>query len=291
MLSLPPDCYTLGGLAIIANDGVDSVRSAIKELEKYGYLVRFQSRDERGRMSVNEYTVYENPELNPNSAQSEKDNYVLEKNQKSAAKWRTAPTEKTETNEKSADFSRSPSLKNSPSKKSLSENPTTATYNILNTQLLSTHQSNQSISRAYAREDMTDMIKDVDLKGLTDERNYYRELIRKNIEYDFLYQNRNNSKLKINIGKIDEIVSIMVNVVCSHRQTVRVNGEELPQENVKRRFLELDQDHIDYALTALERNAGDVRNIRAYLITVLYNAPDTMEIYYDAWVKRDLRGG
>ena len=67
MLSLPPDWdYTLTGLALIANDGIDSVRSAVKELEKYGYLVRFQRRDEHGRMSVNEYAVYENPELNPN---------------------------------------------------------------------------------------------------------------------------------------------------------------------------------------------------------------------------------
>ena len=62
MLSLPPDWdYTLSGLAVIAADGLDSVRSAIRELEMFGYLVRYQSRDERGRMSVNEFIVYENP--------------------------------------------------------------------------------------------------------------------------------------------------------------------------------------------------------------------------------------
>jgi len=71
MLSLPPDCdYTLRGLAVIAKDGVDSVRTAVRELEKYGYLVRSQKRDERGRMSVNEYIVYENPDQNPNYASS-----------------------------------------------------------------------------------------------------------------------------------------------------------------------------------------------------------------------------
>ncbi len=54
MLSLPPDWdYTLRGPAVIAKDGVDSVRTAVRELEKYGYLVRSQKRDERGRISAN----------------------------------------------------------------------------------------------------------------------------------------------------------------------------------------------------------------------------------------------
>lgn len=66
MLSLPPDWdYTLSGLAAIAADGLDSVRTAVREPEQYGYLVRSQSRDERGRMSVNEFIVYENPADNP----------------------------------------------------------------------------------------------------------------------------------------------------------------------------------------------------------------------------------
>lgn len=91
MLSLPPDWdYTPGGLAVIANDGIDSVRSAIKEPEKYGYLVRFQRRDERGRMSVNEYAVYENPELNPNYTPSKSDNAAQAAPKKCSAKRRTS---------------------------------------------------------------------------------------------------------------------------------------------------------------------------------------------------------
>lgn len=69
MLSLPPEWdYTLKGLAVIVSDDVDSVRAAIRELEKYGYLMHRCSRDERGRMSVNEYRVYENPADNPDFA-------------------------------------------------------------------------------------------------------------------------------------------------------------------------------------------------------------------------------
>ena len=123
MLSLPPDWdYTLNGLAVIANDGIDSVRSAIKELEKYGYLVRFQRRDERGRMSVNEYAVYENPELNPNYTPSESGNAVQAAPKKYSAKRKTASTK---TIEKNAAFSRSPSLENPITENSSTENPIT----------------------------------------------------------------------------------------------------------------------------------------------------------------------
>ncbi|MBS7370630.1 MAG: helix-turn-helix domain-containing protein, partial [Oscillospiraceae bacterium] len=66
ILSLPPDWdYTITGLAHIAADGVDSVKTAVRELERYGYVTRRQLRDERGRMARNEYIVYENPAENP----------------------------------------------------------------------------------------------------------------------------------------------------------------------------------------------------------------------------------
>ena len=72
ILSLPPDWdYTITGLAVIAADGVDSVKTAIKELEQYGYVTRTQLRDERGRMAQNEYRVYENPTDNPDYVPSE----------------------------------------------------------------------------------------------------------------------------------------------------------------------------------------------------------------------------
>ncbi len=78
MLSLPPDWdYTLSGLAVIAKDGVDSVRTAVREVEKYGYLVRSQKRDDCGRMSANEYIVYENPDQNPNYASAKEKPEIL----------------------------------------------------------------------------------------------------------------------------------------------------------------------------------------------------------------------
>ena len=74
ILSLPPEWdYTITGLAVIAADGVESVKSAIKELEKYGFVTRTQLRDERGRMAQNEYLVYESPQDNPDYFPAEQD--------------------------------------------------------------------------------------------------------------------------------------------------------------------------------------------------------------------------
>ncbi len=298
MLSLPPDWdYTLSGLAVIAADGLDSVRSAIRELELYGYLVRSQSRDERGRMSVNEFFVYENPADNPDYIPEESiGNSAVENSvenvSNASAKGNSPSLENPVTvgkPDKKQNFLRKPLLEKSSPTKPLSENPTTATYNKLNKQELNTNQSNNSIrSPRGDRIDRTDFSREKVYSS--SERDFYLAKIRENIEYDFLVQNRNNPLLKINIGKIDEIVSVMVDVVCSKRETIRVNGEQLPQEVVKKRFLELDGEHIDYVITAFEKSACNVRNIRAYLITALYNAPETIDSYYEAMVKRDMYG-
>ena len=64
MLSLPEDWdYTTRGLATICKDGVDSIGTALKELEKRGYLIRNQLRDEKGRIRDMEYVIYETPHL------------------------------------------------------------------------------------------------------------------------------------------------------------------------------------------------------------------------------------
>lgn len=115
------------------------------------------------------------------------------------------------------------------------------------------------------------------------ERNYYLELIHETIGYDCF-----NDKCKY---QIDELVDIMLDVVCSTKSTVRVNGENVPQEVVKSRFLKLGPEHIDYVLTSLKKNTTAVRNIRAYLITALYNAPTTIDSYYTALVNHDMYAG
>ena len=113
-----------------------------------------------------------------------------------------------------------------------------------------------------------------------EERDKYRKIVKENIEYEYQTEKE----------KYDELVEIMVDVICSTSETIRVNGEKVPQEIVKSRFLKLNSDHIDYVLTAMEKNTTEIRSIRSYLITALYNAPTTMDSYYKAWVNHDMYG-
>lgn len=114
-------------------------------------------------------------------------------------------------------------------------------------------------------------------------REKYEQIVRENISYDYFLENKNTD-----IREIDELVSLIVEVICSNKPTVRVNGEEIPQEVVKSQFLKLNESHIEYVLAALKKNSTAVRNIRAYLITALYNAPSTISSYYQAEVNYDL---
>lgn len=115
-----------------------------------------------------------------------------------------------------------------------------------------------------------------------DERSNYLELIRENIEYDYFSEGEQE--------KVDELVEIMLDVVCSSQSTVRVHGEDLPHEVVKSRILKLNHEHIEYVLLSLKRNTSDVKNIRAFLITTLYNAPTTKDAFFTSLVNHDMYG-
>ena len=64
----------------------------------------------------------------------------------------------------------------------------------------------------------------------------------------------------------------------------------MPQAVVKSRFLKLNSSHIEYVFHAMENCPSDIRNIRAYLLTALYNAPVTIDNYYTAQVNHDFHG-
>lgn len=136
---------------------------------------------------------------------------------------------------------------------------------------------NPSIPRK--REDSADVIDRIDSQS---EREFYFSVLKENIYGD------KNAK---GDEETNELIAIMLDVICSTKPTIRVNGEELPKEVVKSVFLKLDEGHIDYVLTALKKNTTEVRNIRAYLITALYNAPSTIDSFYQAWVNHDLCRG
>ena len=91
-------------------------------------------------------------------------------------------------------------------------------------------------------------------------------------------------------GRIDEILELLVDTVCSTAKTILCAGEDRPAEVVKSRFMELDYGHIQYVLDCIHDNTTEVRNIKAYMLTTLYNAPLTIDHYYQTKVGHDLYG-
>ena len=114
----------------------------------------------------------------------------------------------------------------------------------------------------------------------------YREIIKDNIEYDHLIQN-----CKIDKDRLDEIVDLMLETVCTARKTVRIAGDDYPAELVKSKFMKLNSSHIEFVLDCMRENTTKVRNIKQYLKAVLFNAPSTIDSYYTALVNHDLYGG
>ena len=117
------------------------------------------------------------------------------------------------------------------------------------------------------------------------QRAEYRALLLKNIEYPILAQNN-----PMDTMRLDELVELMLDVVCSKRTAIRIAGENMPAEVVKSRFLKLNAEHIQYVLDCLKDNPPRIRNIKQYLLAALYNAPLTIENYYAAQIEHDLCG-
>ena len=128
---------------------------------------------------------------------------------------------------------------------------------------------------------------ETDMIDTMDETTAYMELIKENIEYDFYKQHGDYRQSQL----IDEFYDIICDVVCVKRKTIRIGREDYPYEMVKSRFLKINSGHIEYVMGCLERQTDKINNIRAYLITTLYNAPSTMNNYFNQEVQHDMHGG
>jgi len=121
----------------------------------------------------------------------------------------------------------------------------------------------------------------------TDEVLTYMELIKENLEYDYhmKYDSSNDREL------FEDIYNLVCDVVCVKRKTIRIGGEDYPYELVKSRFLKLNHSHIEYVRGRLQETTTKITNIRAYLLTTLYNAPATISHFYQQEVQHDMYGG
>lgn len=256
MLSLPEDWdYTLSGLSFINKESKDAIRTAIIELENAGYIIRRQTTDASGKFSGNEYIIHESP-VTPSQPSLEKP--LLE----------NPTTDKPTTG------------------KPLPENPTQLNIDIQTKEKTNTDGLNTD-SLLFLSEQMA-QVPEPKRREMTATHEYqiYRELIRENIEYEILCK-----QFPFEVDTLDEIVELMTEVVCAKRQYTRVAGSDFPHEAVKSRLLKLDSQHIQFVMDCMKQNTTKVKNIKQYLLTVLFNAPITISSYYSALVNHDMYGG
>lgn len=258
MLSLPEDWnYTTRGLAKICKEGTDSISSALKELERAGNIVRNRLRDNKGKIVDVEYVIYETPRLPEPDVPDE------------GAPGAACP------NTENPDMD-GPGLENRSQLNKEKRNPEEQ-----NTDSPSTEGSNPVLSSPKAPRGSDGMGRD-----WMRERESYRELILENIEYDCLKQ-----RYPLYLDDLNEIVELLVETVCAKRKTTRISGADFPHEIVRSRFLKLDSSHIEFVMDCLQKNTTQVRNIKQYLLAVLFNAPTTMNNHYTSLVNHDMHAG
>ena len=114
----------------------------------------------------------------------------------------------------------------------------------------------------------------------------YEEIIKDNIEYEHFIKHTD-----IDRERLDEIVSLILETVCTKRKTIRIAGDDYPAELVKAKFMKLNSSHIEFVFDCMKENTTKIRNIKQYLKAVLFNAPNTIDSYYTALVNHDMYGG
>lgn len=113
-------------------------------------------------------------------------------------------------------------------------------------------------------------------------RTLFHEMIKQNIEYDILLRD-----YPYETESLDEIVDLIVDVICSNQRETRIGGDDKPIEVVRGQYEKLNYSHIKYVLDSLKENTTEIKNIRQYLLTALYNATMTINAYYSAQYRHD----
>lgn len=248
MLSLPENWdYSTKGLAYICKDGVDSIGSTIKELEKAGYVQRRRLRDAHGRVGEVEYTILEKP---------------------------VAPSEEPV----------SPKQENPVQVKPVQENPV-LDYPVLE-EPEQAEPVLEKRPQLNIQESITDSINKKDLSSThsffptaapimeqTDGRNE-RNRIREQIEYSIMAERYPRRQL-------DEIVELILEVSMNRSPTIKIGRDaEYPTVYVQERFSKLNALHIERVMDGILENRTQVRNTKAYLLATLFNVFSTIDNHY-----------
>lgn len=275
MLSFSDDWdYTLNGLVAISKDGIDATRTTLDELEKNGYLKRQRSRNALGQLQVTEYTVYEHPFTEENSAEFIHNNAqvgfsdVAENDQ--MGKFNVDKKSQVGKSHIGKSYTgKSDTIKYSNNKITYDEN-----------NHLSSNESSGIVPAHSSNDTQMDTIDRAQRR--LDKRKFYTDLVKENIGYDTWVAGTNSEKDFITL-----VVEVILDVLCSDKETITINQQQYFRTVVESQLLKLDEENVAYVYDSISNSNKKILNIRSYILSALYNSLNGSDIYYQQWVKSD----
>lgn len=301
ILSLPPDWdMTLKGLVSLSGDGVDSVRSGIQELEKAGYLRRSRSRNNLGQLLCTEYTIYEHAvtenvaseteiDDNLNIIYSEESHIGKSDVDKNSHIGKSDVDENSQIGKSDVDKNTTENLDDSQigfsnvGKSNIGKSNTIKYLNNKDTYNINNYPYQSTYSSKLYREPKENSIDEMEeAQTLYEERKAYEEIIKQNISYDLLTEQKETSR-----DFLDLCIQIMVDAVTSNKPYIKIKGQDIPKEAVKSVLLKLDDENISYVNMCLSESKTAIKNMQSYILTALYCSQHGGDTYFNQLVKHD----
>ena len=149
--------------------------------------------------------------------------------------------------------------------------------------LLTPLKNNTNINKTYMSNTESNLIESGDSDGGLDEMESYSQLIKTNIEYDYLLQRYPYEK-----ELVEGIFELILEMVLRKGEQIVISSGTYPPELVRSKFLKINYGHVEYVISCLQSNTTKVKNIKKYLLAALFNAPSTISGYYTAEVNHDM---
>ena len=301
ILSLPPDWdMTLKGLVSLSGDGVDSVRSGIQELEKAGYLRRSRSRNNLGQLLCTEYTIYEHAVTENVASETEIDDnlniiYSEESHIGKSNVDKNSHIGKSDV-DKNSHIGKSDVDKNTTEnlddcqigfsnvgKSNIGKSNTIKYLNNKDTYNINNYPYQSTYSSKLCKEPKENSIDEMEkAQTLYEERKAYEEIIKQNIAYDLLTEQK-----KISRDFLDLCIQVMVDAVTTNKPYIKIKGQDIPKEAVKSVLLKLDDENISYVDMCLSESKTAIKNMQSYILTALYCSKHGGDTYFNQLVKHD----
>ena len=292
ILSLPDNWnYSINGLVAISKESTDGIRSALQELEKNKYIVRNRVRDENGQLKTI-YSVYEGKQTKKQEKELKQyiKNYEKEIKNKISEnrKQKNAPDGKIQCGKTVEKKAFSPHRKSQVGKANVVEPHRKSQVGKSiggNAKLVKPIQSNTNnkILKLNTNNKNTHLI----LSREDEKRNeelFYDFKNRINIDELLKHYKDKPSSLE----NLEDILKIIKDIyLLNDEQYLKISGKKIYKKDMLDILNQFDFDTMQYILQSLKDNTSNIKNIKAYTIATLYNAPKTINLYYANKVNQD----